>query len=536
MNIILSIDRDKFNILKSDGLMLSCYKNIKHFSTSQKKYLPSDICNFAKENNGITVVDNDNNFEIYNDPFRTIPLYITYNNNKLIIFSNFSEFFTFGNVDRSVDEVGFWEIILYGGCLWTRTVYKNVKQMVSASKITINKQNNKYNITKYWNFSIKEDSSIVSIDIAAEKLNFILDSIFSKIDYSRKYLMGLSGGIDSKITAAYLSKYLDKDKLKLFTFGYDENILEYKYAKSTSELLGFYSPEFYKLTARSFKYSKIDLPRETCWHIGFEHCHIYDYLKSKNYQLFDYDFISTNYSDAVFGWEARSVKDNAGIEGTSYFNLLQNFKIINNEIVDEIILDINSLYKLYDLNANYSSLNEYSYVTERNQKFHMNMTFAQSKYIKCITPYANYELLKFMISVPLRIRSDKKIIDKLFSKYFPEIVCGDSGRNISSRFQWGPSYSSGYDFYSFRAINCINSLLLLIFRGDFQIFNKYITENQLQLFYTDFKFELYAAINKIKKSGLLNDEQVEYLSKLPLRSSKVSEKYKLIGLAEMFSD
>jgi hypothetical protein len=70
--------------------------------------------------NGIQLVESDNIIEIYNDPFSTVPLYIAKEKTGgLIIFSNFDDIYEFESIDLTIDEVGFWEIVLFGSELWT---------------------------------------------------------------------------------------------------------------------------------------------------------------------------------------------------------------------------------------------------------------------------------------------------------------------------------------------------------------------------------------------------------------------------------
>jgi len=262
---------------------------------------------FDISKNGIQVVENSEQVEVYNDPFRTIPLFIAKNkNSELIIFSNFEDFYKFENIDKTIDEAGFWEIVLFGSGLWTRTLYKNVEQMPSASKIVIDKNTNQYTIDRYWDFNIKEDTNIDSIEKAAKGLYDRLDGIFSKLDRNKKYVMGLSGGMDSRITLAFLSKYVPKENLKLFTFGYDENILEYRYAKEIAMTFGYDEPIFYKLTVSSYRNALDYMPKMTGGQIGINHCHMIDFFKSNN--LDEYINISTYYTDAIFGYDCYSPK------------------------------------------------------------------------------------------------------------------------------------------------------------------------------------------------------------------------------------
>ncbi|MCP4552060.1 MAG: hypothetical protein GY834_08505, partial [Bacteroidetes bacterium] len=82
--------------------------NFNHIS-SFKKELPFDY-----RKNGIQIIEDENNIEIYNDIFRTEPLFIAKSTEgDLILFSNFEDFYTFNNVDKDIDETGFWEIILF---------------------------------------------------------------------------------------------------------------------------------------------------------------------------------------------------------------------------------------------------------------------------------------------------------------------------------------------------------------------------------------------------------------------------------------
>ena len=284
------------------------------------------VKNFDIKKNGIQVIENNLIIEIYNDPFRSIPLFITKDiSDELVIFSNFEDFYTMQNIDKTVDEVGFWEIILFGSGLWTRTLYKDVEQMPAASKISIDKKTNKYTIERYWDFNIEEEKSIDSIEKAAQGLYDRLDSIFSKLDRNKKYVMGMSGGMDSRITLAFLSKYIPKENLELFTYGFDERLLEYKYACEITETLSYNKSKFHKLTEESYKDAMEYLPKMSGGQIGVNHCHIIDYIKSNNTK--NKVQISTYFSDAIFGWDSDSDKNIDVIENNFYKRIVE--KMLN---------------------------------------------------------------------------------------------------------------------------------------------------------------------------------------------------------------
>lgn len=486
---------------------------------------------FNIKQNGIQVIEDNKKIEIYNDPFRTVPLFITKDKNQeLIIFSNFENFYNFKNIDKTIDEIGFWEIVLFGSSLWTRTLYKSVKQMPSASKIAIDKETNEYTIERYWNFNVNENTDIDSEQKAAKGLYDRLDVIFSKLDIKQKYIMGMSGGMDSRINLAFLSKYIPKENLKLFTYGFDEKILEYKYAKQISKALRYSIPKFHKLNINSYKTTREYLPQISGGQIGINHCHILDYLKNNN--LAGYKQLSTYFSDAIFGWDCVNPKNIKKVSNNYYIDIVKNSEYLPETIKEEIKKDSIKIFESFDKEANYSSLNEYKYVTERNQKFHTYLAFLQGQLIDTDILYANYELLKYVLSIPIKFREQKKLIDYILDNYFKNISSRDF-KNISSRFQWGSKFSALIDWYGFKFLNRANLILRLLTKGHIQLFNKYQTEEQDRLLYRDFHYELKKATAKFVKSGLMTKKQKKYWDKLPLKSKGISERFYLISLGKL---
>lgn len=486
---------------------------------------------FDIQNNGIQLVENGHSIKIYNDPFRTIPLFITRDSsNELIIFSNFEDYYRLESVNWGVDEVGFWEIVLFGSGLWDRTLYKNVKQMPAATCLTINKVSEQYIIERYWDFDINENKRIDSIEKAAEGLYDRLDNIFSKLDRNQKYVMGLSGGMDSRITLAFLSKYIHLESLELFTYGFDERLLEYKYACEVADALGYNKPKFHKLIAQSYIDAMDYLPQMSGGQIGINHCHITSFLRENKFE--EYKQISTYYSDAIFGWDSVYEKNIQPIQENFYASTLKNISFISDEIKKEIYNDSKRLYEGFRGELNYSTLDEYKYVTERNQKFHMFMASIQGRFISNELPYANFELLRYILSIPLKFRAQKQLVDYLLDNYFTNISSRDF-RNISSRFQWGSKFAGQIQFYWFKFLNRSNAILRPLTNGRIQLFNKYQTEEHERFLYSDFKSDLLAATEKFLLMGILSPEQKKEFDKLPLRSAGVAERYALISLSKI---
>jgi asparagine synthetase B (glutamine-hydrolysing) len=478
--------------------------------------------------NGVQVVHEDKTTKIYTDPFRTVPVFLYQGkDNELTIFSDMEAFYQKHCDELIVDEVGFWEVLLYGNSIWTRTLFKNLVQIPAACIAIIDNQTEKYTVERYWDYCVQEDISIDSVEKAVEGLDFHLNRVFSKIDSSKQYVMGMSGGMDSRITLAYLSKFLPKENLQLFTYGFDERILEYKYAKEMARCLGFDAPTFHKLTPNSYTEALAYLPAKSGGQIGINHCHMIDFFKSN--KLGDMVNISTYFTDALLGWEC---SENQQVNPNPYLETLNNNSFVPDSIKKEIEKDTQQLFSLFNLDSNISSIDEFKYVSERNQKFHTYLKFIQQDYIEAVNPYLDFDLFNYCLAIPRRFRANKKIIDDVFELKFKNISSRDF-KNISSRFQWGASFSGQYEFYKFKLINRVNAFLRVLSLGNVQVFNPYQTEELERILYRDFKQELVSALDILEKKGLIPPEYSKEMKKLPIRSAGIGERYSIISLANI---
>jgi hypothetical protein len=413
--------------------------------------------------------------------------------------------------------------------------------MPGAARIVVDKHRNEYTIERYWDYNVMVDDSIKNIDQAALGLYERLDKIFAAIDRGGSYIMGLSGGIDSRITLGFLSKYLSKDQLEVFTYGYDARILEHTYAKSIAEALSFNRPEFHKLSARSYMMARDYMVERSGGQLSMDHCHMLDFFLSKSESLSGKTQISNYFTDAIFGWDCEIPKKRDTIEGANLFTVLRNSVIREKDLVDEIAGDVRSVLDKYNPMYNYSKIDEYKYVTERNQKFHMLLAAVQNQYVPTTLPYADYDLLRYMISVPIEFRTNKKMVDYIIDRRFGRIS-SRLFRNISSRdFKAVTALSnltdrcgSPMDFFHFKFLNRANALLRPLTEGHLQLFNKYQTEEQERLLYRDFSGCLHEATTAIWKAGIFSWEQKKHYDKLPLRSGNdVGERYRLMSLSRL---
>lgn len=481
---------------------------------------------FQIEKNGVQVVEQGGVVSIYTDPFRSLPVFVYQaSENDLVIFSDMETFLVEYQSQLKFDKVGFWEILLYGNSIWTRTLFENVYQLPAACVLKIDKNSLQFEVHRYWDYCVQEDKSINTIEKAVEGLDAHLNRVFSKLNPNQKYVMGMSGGMDSRITLAYLSKFLPKINLKLFTYGFNENILEYTYAQQVADALGFKRPIFHKLMPDSYRQALEYLPKKSGGQISINHCHMIDFFINNH----DSESVnlSTYFTDAVFGWECAAEKS-LQIKNP-YLAGLEKHCDLDKEVKSQIVADSEVLLNSFNQDCNISSIDEYKYISERNQKFHIYLMFIQSGFKQSINPYLDFELLTYSLSVPLRYRANKKLIDKTLEMKFKNISSRDF-KNISSRFQWGASFSGKFRFYEFKLLNRINAALRVLTKGKLQVLNPFQTEELERILYRDFSKPLENAVDLCVEKGLLNSIQAKEWKKLPLKSAGVSERFSLISI------
>lgn len=486
---------------------------------------------FDMSRKGLQLVETRDAIIIFSDPFCSAPLYLYESERDIRLFSDIERFLSQQGVSVKIDPVGFWEVVLFGLTFGHRTLFKNVVQLPAASRLTIDKSTSSFAIDRYWDFDIKEDTSISSKEMAAEGLHLHLSRIFNGLDSSAHYVMGLSGGLDSRLSLAFLSERVPPEQVKLFTFGFDERLLEREVSKNIALRLGFELPHFHLMRPEIYREALEYVPAMTGGEISIAHCHILSYLKNASFsgglQLSNY------YSDAVFGYSARANKIRSPKKGeSSYYEHLRVFKPINADISEEIARDIAGVCAGYDETANFSSINEFLYVTERTPKFHMRLAFAQNKLLQTITPYADIELLKYMISVPLRYREQKKLMDEVFRKFYPAVQIESVGE-MSSRFDAG--FSDRAAWLKYRSTNLLNGLLRLATKGKMQVLNRLHTEELDRHLSGYFREDLKIATSDFVEMGLISSKAKSYFDRLPLRVVDTGMRYSLITLARFLS-
>lgn len=539
MKLLIIVDENEVLYPIVEGVYKYEVGNFVHFSLDGnldfKNKQPS-ITEFAKRNNGITIEKYEDGIKIFNDPFRSIPIFISeVEKNKTVLFTDYEIFFKYESSVGKIDIIGVWESILYGEPLHTRTIFNNIEQMIASSVVDINLREKKYEITRYWNYDIKEKN--IEFQESLEILDKKLNEIFSRFS-EMKCVMGVSGGLDSRLSLYYLSSLIDSENIEAFTFGYNEKIMEYEYAKKVTEKLNISKPYFHKLEEKNYLDTLDDIVLKAGGLIGVTHIHSLDYIK--NNMSMDKTYISNYYTDALFGYNAVQKKYNENYIDTSYYKIVsENEFDIPQVIVDEIIKDIKYICSMYEEKSNFSCIEEFLYVTEKNPKFHIFLSHIYSTYVNCSSPFLNYDLLTYMISLPIEYRIGKKIERELLKN--KKIIIDDISSNKYSGKSgvintWGRNWiSSRVNYLLFRSRTMINGVLRIITDGRVQLLNKYSTENYHCYLYGSFRKYLIEACDYFGKIGLTSEFQNSQFIKIPRRFKNVNVRYQVITLWSLIS-
>lgn len=524
-------------IVKNEGFCVSTNRNITYLyqNDGEKVILPEWIGEkpeeFILQNKGILICESKPWIHIYNDPFCSIPLYILPQKNHIALSADFAELQKCCS-GWELDEAGFHEMALFGNCINDRTLFRHVKQLPASSRVSMIMGSTSYQIENYWNFNIYRNTDIVTEQDATEKAHEKLKEIFEKYK-GRKLHMGLSGGLDSRMSACLLREVSDKENINCFTFGYSSHILEYAFAKKVAKQLHLKKPYFHKLKASSYLNS-FDLPLKTGGQIGINHSHIYSYLSGRKLEGI---FLSNYYSDAVMGWDAKNSKEETNLTKLSYFRKLESSPYtLSASVKEDILADLCKVVSRYDEKSNFSGLEEFFYVVERNPKFHVRMSFEYGNFIKTELPYANYQLLDLMISIPLEFRYEKKLEQNIANKY---MIMND----ISSRRYFEKSdlseknYTKIQRFYyqlrtkQYRLYSSVNNRLFRYSKGRIQIMDPFQTEDPISVVVKN-ETMVNQAADYLHTAGLIPEDFMKTLTDPNKKNSFVDMKLTFLGIAK----
>lgn len=485
----------------------------------------NDPIEVLKRNHGVLIRIDDSAIEVFSDPFCSLPIYIYSNDSELYIDSIFENI---AKKRLSVDIVGCYENLMYSSGLFDRTPFLEVKQLPAASKMVYSRFDSKIEIRSYWDYCIKCCES-VSDEEAVNKVWNAFSQIYRGFA-GKNIIMGVSGGLDSRLSLCLLKSESTPKEIKTFTFGHNKCIKDYSIAKKTCKKISVNKPFFFRISEETYKNSK-ELPIKTCGSVSINHGHIYNAIDS--FDLDGYTLISNYFSDGVMGYDCRPTDSNDYAECDYYKIFLKNEWNAPREILEEIENDLKKVIFRRGEGDNYSGYNEFIYLTERNPKFHMRLSYLFSEKINVELPFADYSIMESVISLPVSIRYYKRIERLLLKQHLKDYMDVSSTRYAGLDKQESKFLSKLYyngNFIVMRLINCLNSGLKLLSNGYVQIPNPFITENYISVFdrvFSKDKKKADAVLKRVLGMKISNNP----LKKLNYRTSDATRGFEMISLA-----
>jgi asparagine synthase (glutamine-hydrolysing) len=168
------------------------------------------------------------------------PLFYYYDSNFFLFSSEINPILSFKNISLSINLKALDMYLTLQYIPAPYTIYNEIKKLEMSSILEFS--NGKISIEKYWEIPKKTEN--ISYNDAKEKLKQIVEEAV-KLRLVSDVEVGafLSGGIDSSIVVAIMSKYSNK-KVKTFSIGFkEEKFNELAYARQVAKM---YSTDHYE--------------------------------------------------------------------------------------------------------------------------------------------------------------------------------------------------------------------------------------------------------------------------------------------------
>jgi asparagine synthase (glutamine-hydrolysing) len=161
------------------------------------------------------------------------PLFYYHSEELFIFASELSALMRSGKIKKEMNNAAVHNYLTFGYIPAPLTIYNNVFKLPAAHTLVLNDKN--MGIERYWSLNFANKIKISEKDAADEILRLLGDAVRIRLRSDVPLGAFLSGGIDSSIIVALMSKMSEK-KVKTFSIGFKEDQYnELKYARLVSE-------------------------------------------------------------------------------------------------------------------------------------------------------------------------------------------------------------------------------------------------------------------------------------------------------------
>jgi asparagine synthase (glutamine-hydrolysing) len=176
------------------------------------------------------------------------PLYFYTHNQKLIFGSSLKDFYHIPFFTKKIDKNALALYLTYGYILQPYTIFEHTHKVKAGHFVAYDFKKQSWRQKSYWTLEScyeKEKSPLKEEEVISNVEDILHHAIDKRIDSKQKIATSLSGGYDSSIVAALLSKK-SAQKIDTFTIGFNEKEMnEAHHAKKIAAYLGTEHHEHY---------------------------------------------------------------------------------------------------------------------------------------------------------------------------------------------------------------------------------------------------------------------------------------------------
>jgi len=482
--------------------------------------------------NGINIIRDGNNIKITTDNFGTTPVYFDEINK---IFKNdVNELDTKIDTVENIDQVAFWEGVIFDYSFLGRTLNNGVVQIEGGSHFNYNVELANWN-TKRWNyFNSREFIDITpdeAINLIDSRLQTLCKEYWKILPSNGRILLPLSGGLDSRLLALHLATTGDPNRIEAVTFGYSMSSFEYRIANQVAKALGIKNHKFHQLDHHHFLDRADEFWSLSQGNLSVLHSHLFSFLKANKPE--NTLLVTGFYCDPIAGYAAQEISEDFNsieLKDSKVYarlNLECERLDVKDSIRDQILGDLTKLFVDWKENKPLHGFDEYIYQSQRQAKTFSPLLQIYRTFCPVATPFADPMLVKMFIGLPYALRKEKNIIRRLISY---------RNRELSKIFDISSSISTSNIASQVRAYLRLwitrASMSLNIFSNDrIRLISPYLTEDLFGSMRKESFDEINKVCEKLLSLGIISKTQHAKLNKKALNSKDAAIQARFITFA-----
>jgi len=458
--------------------------------------------------------DNDNIY-IVTDTYGMLPVYFYRGKNGFCFFTHFPDFLSsMSSPSLTPDPTGISEAMFFDIFINGRTIFKEIQMLPQGSIICWNSRNSELSITPYYNYSFDSRKRVTETDVG-EQIAERLENVLRKT-YSDHFLLPLSGGVDSRLLAAAMTRVYGPENITALSFAAHPKSYECVYAKEVCEILGIKDWQTHILTPDSYMRSLKYFPERFGGNLSVAHGHLFDGIKSRERDFKGMTLVSGAFADAVGGYGAKAPGLEMSDQRDSHYyrhliklDAVLDFKSIKNKISD----DIEAVFIKWKNGSSVETFDEYAYITQRQPCVLFTQSLLYKDVIPVMQPFADYDLSEFFFGLPYELRSYKKATRAAIHFYSQKL---SSLADVSSKMI-SDSFRDTYRVYRGKVMNNACRIMTTLTNDRRLFFSPYQTESQDYNLRTSHREMAINAMTVLRDYGIIRDDQLRVLTRKPYK-------------------